>query len=195
MVNLTDLYLMIKEEREILSNKFIIYCDLDGVLVDFDKGYFDLTGKETHHVDVQDDNVFWRVFRQSLRDKNLPEEEYWARLEWMDDGKQLWDYIKKYTPYVLTAPSVNVNLPFEDRYKMKNNPSMRGKWRWVKRNLRNLKQIKYKSAKRKSDLSGENKILIDDREDTIRRWELMGGIGIHHTSTDDTIKQLQKLGL
>ena len=36
--------------EEIENNKYTIYCDLDGVLVDFDKGYKDLTGKLPNEV-------------------------------------------------------------------------------------------------------------------------------------------------
>jgi hypothetical protein len=37
--------------------------------------------------------------------------------------------------------------------------------------------------------------LIDDRKDNIQQWIDSGGIGILHTSTASTIKQLEKLGL
>ena len=33
------------------------------------------------------------------------------------------------------------------------------------------------------------------REDTINKWNEVGGIGILHTSTTNTIKQLNDLGL
>jgi hypothetical protein len=47
----------------------------------------------------------------------------------------------------------------------------------------------------KQNYSGKNKILIDDRPDNIEQWRSKGGIGILHTSAQDTIKQLQNLGL
>ena len=43
--------------------------------------------------------------------------------------------------------------------------------------------------------SGINKILIDDRPDNIEQWRSKGGIGILHTNTADTLKQLQAYGL
>ena len=39
MIKLTELL------EEVENNKYTIYCDLDGVLVDFEKGYEDATGK------------------------------------------------------------------------------------------------------------------------------------------------------
>ena len=87
MPNLLDLY-------EAIKPKYLIFCDMDGVLVDFDKGYKDLTGKSTNHADVQDKNDFWRLLDKSLKEKGLTEYDYWVNLPWMPDGKQLWNYIK-----------------------------------------------------------------------------------------------------
>jgi hypothetical protein len=184
-----------KEMREKMGGKKpVIFCDMDGVLVDFDEGYKELTGVTTQHADSQGKNEFWSLFRDSLKNKDISERSYWANLDWMPDGKQLWDYIKGYNPYVLTAPSVNFDIPFEERYKVENNESMQGKTEWVQR-LPNMRKIYFRSATRKADFAGPNKILIDDRKDTIDSWNANGGIGILHTSTANTIKQLQELGL
>lgn len=174
MPNLLDLY-------ETIRPKYIIFCDMDGVLVDFDKGYKDLTGKHTHHVDVQDKNDFWDLLDKSLEEKGLTEYDYWVNLEWMPDGKRLWDFIKPYHPYILTAPSLDPG-------------SKQGKRKWVGR-LDGMKNIYFKKAKNKSDFSGKNRILIDDRADTIDKWNEKGGIGILHISAQDTIEQLKQLGL
>jgi hypothetical protein len=170
---------VMNEEKE--KSKYIIFCDMDGVLVDFDKGYEDLTGLHTKHADVQDSNDFWNKFKSSLAEKNMEEYDYWANLEWMSDGQELWNYIKQYNPYVLTAPSRDPG-------------SKLGKKEWVQR-LDNMKNIYFRAAQNKSDFSGRNRILIDDRADTIEKWNKAGGIGILHTSTQDTIEQLKKLGL
>jgi hypothetical protein len=183
-----------KDEGMIGGKKPVIFCDMDGVLVDFDEGYKELTGVTTQHADSQGKDEFWKLYRDSLKNKDISERSYWANLDWMPDGKQLWDYIKEYNPYVLTAPSVNFDIPFEERYKLENNESMQGKTEWVQR-LPNMKKIYFRSAQRKADFAGPNKILIDDRKDTIDSWNANGGIGILHTSAANTIKQLQQLGL
>jgi hypothetical protein len=183
-----------KKDEEMREKKYVVFCDMDGVLVDFDEGYKQLTGVTTQHADSQGKNEFWGLFRDSLKNKDISERSYWANLDWMSDGKQLWDYISPYNPYVLTAPSVNFDIPFEERYKMENNESMQGKTEWVQR-LPNMRKIYFRSAARKADFAGPNKILIDDRKDTIDSWNANGGIGILHTSTANTIKQLQELGL
>jgi len=176
------------------KSNYMLFVDLDGVLADFDKGYKELTGVTTKHADAQGKEEFWGLFLNNLNDKNIEEEDYWANLEWMSDGKELWDYVKEYKPYVLSAPSTDQTIPREERYKLHNNSSMRGKNTWGQR-LDNMKKMYFRPAKLKSDYAGPNKILIDDRKDTIDMWNQKGGIGIHHTSTASTIDQLKKLNL
>jgi hypothetical protein len=183
-----------KMDKEMGEKKYVIFCDMDGVLVDFDKGYKDLTGLSTKQADAQGKSEFWKLFGKSLKEKNISDKSYWASLDWMPDGKQLWSYISPYNPYVLTAPSINMDIPFEDRYKLENNESMQGKTEWVQR-LPNMRKLYFRSAGRKADFAGPDKILIDDRKDTIDSWNANGGIGILHTSAANTIKQLQDLGL
>ena len=94
----------------------------------------------------------------------------------------------------MTAPSVNFDLPYDQRYNREYNESMQGKLEWVQR-LSNMRKIYFASAVNKPKLAGSNKILIDDRKDTIDSWNANGGIGILHTSAESTIKQLKELGL
>jgi 5'(3')-deoxyribonucleotidase len=171
---LLDLY-------EAIKPKYIIFCDMDGVLVDFDRGYEELTSKSTSHADSQDRDGFWNLINNSLKEKGITEYQYWADLDWQPGGQELWNYIKPYNPYILTAPTYNPE-------------SREGKRDWVQR-LDGMKNIYFRPAKFKSDFSGKNKILIDDREDTINRWNEAGGIGILHTSANSTIEQLKQLGL
>jgi len=157
------------------EQQYKVYCDMDGVIVDFERGYNDLTGKQTPGVDsTYDKNDFWSAITKAGA-------KFWADLNWMPDGKQLWSYIKQYNPSLLTAPS-------------REKSSEIGKQEWIDKNLPGTPVI-FKQAKDKKDLAEPNAILIDDRKDNIQQWIDAGGIGIRHTSTESTIKQLQKLGL
>jgi hypothetical protein len=99
----------------------------------------------------------------------------------MNDGKRLWNYIEKYKPKLLSAPS-------------RQDESRIGKHEWVERELPGVPLL-LRSAKHKKDFAGPKNILIDDRLENVQGWIESGGIGILHTSTEDTIKQLNKLGL
>jgi phosphoglycolate phosphatase-like HAD superfamily hydrolase len=154
---------------------YIIYCDMDGVLVDFEKGYYDLTGTSTKKF-PKGDNSFW----QPISDAGA---EFWATLPWMPDGKELWNYIKKYKPNILSSPSQD--------------PSSKvGKEAWLQMNLQGgYKKAYFYNRANKQLFSDKNRILIDDLPNTISEWNAKGGIGILHTSADNTIKELKKLGL
>lgn len=146
---------------------------MDGVLVDFDKGYEKLTGRDIRGQHLTDKS-FWDPINRAGYD-------FWFNLEWMSDGKKLWGYIEKYGPELLSAPS--------------RQPDSRvAKHDWVKKHLPGI-TLNLRSAKHKKDFAAPSHILIDDRVDNINSWIDAGGIGILHTSTEKTIKDLKKLGL
>jgi nicotinamide mononucleotide adenylyltransferase len=156
------------------NESYKIYCDMDGVLVDFEKGYEDLTGRSIKGQHVSGGPDFWDPITKAGA-------SFWIKLKWMPDGKQLWEYIKPYNPVLLSAPS-------------REESSKIGKYVWVKREMPGTKLI-LRSAERKQEFATPYSILIDDRKDNIERWKEAGGIGIYHTSAADTIQQLKNLGL
>jgi len=160
-------------EVEVKKN-YKIYCDMDGVIADFADGYQKLTGKDITGQHMKGDANFWEPITKAGV-------KFWVTLNWMPDGKQLWDYIKGYNPDLLSAPS-------------REESSRIGKRLWVKRNMPGTKLI-LRSAERKQEFAKPDSILIDDRTDNIERWRNAGGIGILHITAADTIKELQKLGL
>jgi 5'(3')-deoxyribonucleotidase len=146
---------------------------MDGVLVDFDKGYEKLTGINIRGT-YTNNTTFWDPINRAGYD-------FWRNLEWMSDGKELWDYIKKYEPELLSAPS--------------RQPESRvAKHDWVKEHLPDV-ILNLRSAKHKKDFASPNHILIDDRVDNINSWIEAGGIGILHKNTKKTISELNKIGL
>jgi hypothetical protein len=146
---------------------------MDGVLVDFDKGYKQLTGEDLSGEHRNDTN-FWDPINKAGYD-------FWINLEWMGDGKRLWKYIEKYKPKLLSAPS-------------REEVSRVAKHDWVNKELHGVHLI-LRSAKHKKDFATPTSILIDDRLDNIQDWRDAGGIGIHHVSTKHTIDQLKVLDL
>ena len=161
----------IKEENEVMDYK--IYCDMDGVLADFESGYEKLTG-----IDLKGEFKKGEDFWDPISKAGVG---FWAGLKWMPGGQKLWDYIKPYNPDLLSAPS-------------REESSRIGKAVWVKHKLPGTKLI-LRYAKQKQQLATPESILIDDRQINIDQWEAAGGIGILHTSADNTISQLKQLGL
>ena len=150
-----------------------IYCDMDGVLADFESGYEELTGIDLRGEFKKGDD-FWDPIK-------VAGVGFWAGLKWMPGGQELWDYLKPFNPQLLSAPS-------------REQSSRIGKHVWVKHKIPGTKLI-LRYASQKQQLATPESILIDDRQVNIDQWETAGGIGILHTSADDTIIQLKKLGL
>ena len=146
---------------------------MDGVLVDFNKGYKELTGEDLTG-EHRNDTDFWDPITKAGYD-------FWFNLEWMSDGKRLWKYIEKHNPKLLSAPS-------------RQEDSRVAKLDWVYKELPGVHLI-LRSAKHKKDFATPTSILIDDRLDNIQGWRDAGGIGIHHINTKHTIDQLKVLDL
>ena len=170
---------VIKEMYKITEEQpqnYIIYCDMDGVIADFDKRFTDLSGMSPNQYEQKYGiEQFWNFIDNEIGVR------FWVGIPWMQDGKQLWEYIKKYKPTLLSAPS-------------RNNESRLGKRLWVKKHIPGAKLV-LASRANKQDYAKPNAILIDDRPDTIIEWENKGGIGILHKSAEETIQKLKSLDL
>ncbi len=170
---------VIKEMYKITEEQpqnYIIYCDMDGVIADFDKRFTDLSGMSPNQYEEKYGiEQFWNFIDNEIGVR------FWVGIPWMQDGKQLWEYIKKYKPTLLSAPS-------------RNNESRLGKRLWVKKHIPGVKLV-LASRANKQDYAKPNAILIDDRPDTIIEWENKGGIGILHKSAEETIQKLKSLDL
>lgn len=199
-------HIIIKEEK----GKHQIYCDMDGVLVDFVKGAVDQINQDIKNTMLATKEL--EALREKLKQMNKPsieekdlhinssmaleearvymykrlagDRKWWAELPWMPDGKRLWNFIKKYDPHILTTP-------------MKNKASEEGKLIWVEYNLGIPRgRVLFSHNKFEHAKDGENpNILIDDfLKKNIVPYQEAGGIGIHHTSSDLSIAELKKLG-
>ena len=157
------------------QTEYLIYCDMDGVLTDFDKAYFELTGVRSDVAKQKlEPQQFWFPIKNAGRN-------WWKNMDWNPGGKKLWAYIRKYDPILLSAPS-------QER------SSKVGKRGWVNDNLSGTKLIMTSSHNKKKYATPKS-ILIDDTKRNIDDWNGSDGIGIHHTSTSKTINELKKLGL
>ena len=158
-----------------------IYADLDGVLVNFDKGWQDRTqniyGRRISRDDYEKEFSKNKAYKFG---KSL-DFDHWVNLEKMPDANVLWDYISKFNPNILSASPQS-----ED--------SIMGKRMWVKNNLNPQPNKVILDPEKWKYVSSPSDILIDDTPKKINQWKKAGGIGILHTSAKDTIIQLKRLG-
>jgi hypothetical protein len=191
------------------SKQYQIYCDMDGVLVDFEGAAIEQINKDIKDESITCDemiclrNDLSKIGRELIthddlekikKEKRLPsarkymyhrfanDEDFWANLPWTSGGKELWEFISKYNPHILTAP-------MDDDCK-------KGKFRWIEKNLTPqpeqifMSHDKYKWA---SSEDGQSNILIDDFTINTIPWDASGGISILYINVDDAIKELKEL--
>ena len=219
--------LLIENWREYLDGKepeFQIYCDMDGVLVDFVNAAVNTVNEDIvdmsipSHKETGGITTIGRVRRAleeegrsfitkddiEIKGKTKVQKaansymyrrvendfDWWVKLEWMPDGRELWYYIRVFNPYILTAP-------------MKQEGSKEGKRAWVKKNLQlpngnqpekvilNSKKYLY------ANVGPTMNILIDDMTKNTVPWNEAtkdtDSVAILHTSAKDTIRQLEDL--
>ncbi len=146
----------------------MIFCDLDGVLVDFDNHFKNKYGVFTHEIS-----------RKELWEKVLSVPNYWADIPPTQDAKYLLDYIKQYDYKILTGlPTIGYDKAnIEKRL-------------WVEKHLGKHIEVICCLSKDKQKFGTKGDILIDDRVENIKKWQSMGGVGVIHKDAKSTIANL-----
>jgi len=171
--------------KDLQPGDYHIYVDLDGVLADLFKKMHEVTG---HHLINQEDDrthaedqAAWNKFHDLIK----AGESLFSEFDLMPDAHDLWEYVKPYKPNILTATG-RWNPEQVDKQKRE----------WVKKHFTGYDKIYTVMASRqKAKFAWPDAILIDDRMKSITPWTEKGGVGVLHTSAENTIKELKKLGL
>lgn len=176
MRNLKELFSI--QEKDLKPDlKYKIYCDMDGVLTDFDSRFEHFTGlNPKDYVKKHGETPFWDIITEVG-------EVFWTKMEWMRGGKQLWDFVKDYDVSILSSPS-------------REESSRIGKKKWVEHNLGSNVDLILAYSKEKQKYANKTSILIDDRSINIKQWKSAGGIGIpcRDGSIEHSIQTLKQLG-
>jgi hypothetical protein len=166
------------ELRQILSEKLargtlpskIIFCDLDGVLADFEQGVYNRFKKPPDQLKPA---VMWGVINKS--------NSFFDTLPWMQRGRELWESIKQYDPIILTGIPRSASAAEQKR-------------KWCARELGPDVHVITCSTRDKPDFCLRNAVLIDDRTDNLNAWKLKGGKFLLYDEefTDKIIERIHK---
>jgi len=192
-------------------SQYKIYCDLDGVLVDFDAGVRGLFNNRPN-VKCADDVSSRELWSTISRATN-----FYSHLPWTPDGQELWNAILPLKPDILTGvPMHRVSraqkvawcrreLTLSNSNLIINHVDMAAPKKshqiiaGTRRNSSNVVDvITCWSANKHEEciLHPHLKcVLIDDRDKLAAKWRSAGGIFVHHTSTEATLQQLSRLGI
>jgi 5'(3')-deoxyribonucleotidase len=166
------------ELRKILSEKLargtlpskIVFCDLDGVLADFEQGVVNRFKKRP---DELKPGLMWGLINKSSA--------FFETLPWMPKGRELWEQIKQYDPIILTGTPRSSNAEEQKR-------------RWCARELGPHIHVITCATKDKPDFCITNAVLIDDRSDNLNEWNSRGGKFILYDEefTDKVIERIHR---
>jgi hypothetical protein len=136
-----------------------VFVDLDGCLVDFERGFELFHGMK--HNEIPEEEMWKRIAEH---------ETHWHDLPPMPGAIRLWSAIQHRNPIILTA------LP-----RTGTEQAEIGKREWCKRELgekieviTTFSDLKQEFMRKKGDL------LIDDNSKNCFRWEQAGGVAIHY---------------
>lgn len=166
----------LKTEKKLPPYK--IYCDMDGVLTDFESRFEHFTGMSPKDYEAKHGrSPFWQLIDVTVGIK------FWSEMEWMPNGLQLWSFIQSYKPDILTSPS-------------RDNSSRLGKNLWVSKHISPNPKVIFSYSADKHRYANENSILIDDKESNIQEWAAKGGIAIRceNGNVNHVIEKLKVLG-
>ena len=152
----------------------IVFLDMDGVLVDFVGGINKVFSLPKEFPPPKADGLpQWNWFENyglTSREVNaVCDIDFWANLEWMHDGKQIFKYIEERVDqsniYLLTTP-------------MPNPGSGTGKMLWVNKHLPRYSERTIITQAPKSIFAGLDRLLIDDKDENVTEFVAAGGQGI-----------------
>lgn len=168
-----------------MKSKLILHLDMDGVITDFDKAFSELSGglDIDQYKEVRGESGFKLVIRQGAA--------FWENLEWIAGGKEILDFALRHYELVRILSSAGTGKD----WKAFKAVSV-GKLAWA---AKNIPQIEKKNivivafSNLKSRHAGPDRILVDDKEKTIKQWTDKGGIGIlhHHSNWKATLEELR----
>ena len=156
-----------------------IYLDMDGVLCNFERRYFELYKELPGSMrDRKDFNVHWHDFIATKQ---------FETLDWYPGGKELVLFCSQANVSIELLTSSGGNK-YHDEVEIQ-------KKVWVKRmNLSEKWKVNVVAGRKlKADYATPNSILIDDTLDVIQAFNEAGGIGIHHKDVGNTIMLLDIL--
>lgn len=156
-----------------------VYCDMDGVLADFSKAFHAAMDIDTRNG--------WVTITYEWKQLQKKWPTFWMDLEFMPNGKSLWQSIAKYRPSLLTA------------YPESWPGASTGKHIWAKRMLPKfgyhpqqqfIACLRHEKRQYAKQSDGTPNVLIDDMLKNIEEWRSAGGIGIHYIDSASSVRKV-----
>lgn len=157
----------------------MLFIDMDGVLSDFSGHVKNLLGFYPHE-------------NEDLMQREVPKiPDFWDTMPMLPDALDLWEHVKQYNPYILTA-SASWDREASERAKpiwlMKHLPGLNpDRIRVVRRSQKADYAVRINEAEDKTHPC----VLVDDYNKNAMEWSKAGGVPVLHVSALTTIRTLE----
>ncbi|CAE8652112.1 unnamed protein product, partial [Polarella glacialis] len=164
-----------------------VFCDLDGVLADFDRGAQRVLGQGPREFCAPGQAALAQMWTSLAS-----QPKFFERLAWMPGGRRLWRFLtslaegRRAKQYPKTTISVLSGVP-------------RGSWsqpqkrRWCAANLGPGVAVDLCPKWDKALRAGPGKILVDDSVELRSSWEAAGGRFVLHVSAETSVASLRAI--
>ena len=151
-----------------------LFLDCDGVLADFDRVAEQVFGMPSRQAEQKlGPKQFWRKLRNH--------EDFYGSLPLLPDARKLFDAVQHLNPVILTGCPLGGWAEGQ-------------KHRWAAVHFPGTRMITCMAREKRMHMKPGD-VLVDDYLKYKAMWEDAGGIFIHHTSAEDTIAELKRIGL
>jgi 5'(3')-deoxyribonucleotidase len=175
------------------NTDYILYLDMDGVLVNYARGWSNVakkTGLRT--LNSSEDKYTEEELAPIYNNIAIP--DFWRNLDWEPGGKELFKISNQLFEkvHILTSTGSKDDIEFHEIVSL-------GKMQWIKDNIGNQLNVKnihiVDEGIAKAEFATPLSILVDDNLKTIEAFDMAGGYGILHKSSkyQETILELVDL--
>ena len=151
-----------------------VYLDMDGVLVDFNRGVCKAFGRD----DPSTNWKFWENW-DGITSKNISDIcniDFWLNLNWTPEGMSIEQIVReKFDRNSRTTEATDIYLLTTP---MPNSYSYTGKALWVNKHIPIYNKRLIVTPAPKSLLAGPDTLLIDDKDENIEEFRVAGGEAI-----------------
>lgn len=155
--------------REAMRGQRRLYCDMDGVLADFDAHHRTLFGQSrTRHTG-------WSHIQPG----------FFRTMPAMSDAPFLWNAIKHLSPLILTGCPRSVDVAANEKIEWAHAQP------WIGPGV----AVICCRAKKKNLFCRPGDILIDDSAEYRPLWEEAGGVWVQHRTAAESLQTLSMLGV
>lgn len=171
------------------NHEYTLYLDMDGVLVDFNGGFKQISNGADIKKYAQANGE--EAARKQYLEAGI---KFWSELAWQEGGKEVWATASRLFERVCILSSAGTTDP------VKAQVVEAGKLQWLAKNMPSMPKNNIfivRGKHLKQQYASRGSVLVDDVSKTIKEWNAAGGYGVlhnyqHYKKTIETLEDIAR---